>query len=240
MRTITIMSHNRPKYLRKVLRSLILNDLDDWTVVLGQNATNELEKCVHVALSTLAERCDVQIHVPKRSKCVRDNPYYLQEFAFGKLGSELNILLEDDTPVSNDITDLALAYLKQENKGLMLSFNKFGRTEQQGPVEIIEKRPYYTQNLAYACTPDAWNIYLKRWWHDNNHGLDGNGYDYSIHGHSKLENQWCYGVACSRVTHIGAEGGVHPWHDGNRWIQAIFDSYTPPRVEKPVQYTFQQ
>lgn len=240
MRTIAIMSHNRPKCLRTVLQSLATNNLDGWTVVIGQNNTQAAQAAVLAALTTLSGRCDLQIHVPKAFKDVRDNPYDLQKYVFEVLGSEINILLEDDTPVSNDVCDLAIEYQKLADPRLLLAYNRPGPLSDQGPLELIKKHPCFATNLAYACTPASWHNYLRRWWYDDNHGLGthNRGYDHSLNGHSRKEQVGVYQVACSRVTHLD-EDGVHTRKANNTAWQRIYTNYRPPMVEKPIKYVFE-
>jgi hypothetical protein len=150
----------------------------------------------------------------------------------------LNILLEDDTPVSNDITDLAVAWSKLKDPRLMLLYNWHNPKNLQGPIDLIRQQPYFVANLCYACMPQGWNDYLQRWWFDNKHGLSGTGWDFSLHGLSKKEGIGTYQVAHSRCTHIGVDG-TYMRAIENRPAQAVYSAYTPPKVEKPVKYRFE-
>jgi hypothetical protein len=225
-----------------VLDSLVNNDLTDWQVIIGQNPTPEAPECLSIVDKYLMGRCEYITYVHKQILDVRQHPFKMISKAFNHHDTDLMVYVEDDTPVGNDILDLADAWngLSQSKKGMCLCYQNYDVV--QGPVDVINKVHGYQANLAFATNQTAWDTYFAPYWFRDDHNLHGKGYDWSLAAFSKtLYNGYTgetgihtWQCAHTRVTNIGKEGGAHAVPEAF----AVFDKMIPAVVEKPVEYKF--
>jgi hypothetical protein len=103
-RTITITAMERPHLLRKMLATLLSNDLDGWKIHVAVEPNPRAGEVVALCRDLLGETADVRVN--ERVLGIRANPYQVQSRAFAA-GSDLNLYLEEDLLLAPDATRMA-------------------------------------------------------------------------------------------------------------------------------------
>ncbi|MEK6832891.1 MAG: hypothetical protein AABY32_02495 [Nanoarchaeota archaeon] len=210
MKTITLTVHNRPDNLIKVLDNLKKNKLYDFSLYIGLEPGND--ECVKVCENINFIKTTIVRNIKVLG--VRHNPYNILDCVFN-LGSEINIYLEDDLEISPDICDLSIWYYKQLNCNKIfnmdiLCLNLFSWNNGDDPRCIMLKNNGFCP-WGMCITKYQWDNYFKPIWFNDNHSLNGKGWDFSVQSllNPKLFIAYPY---ISRSNHVGIEG-VHSTRD---------------------------
>lgn len=211
MKTITITAYKRPVYLRKVLESLVRNDLRDWHVFIALEPSSMQEMVKQVIHANLKGQTYTIIENPERLG-VEANPHNILTYVFEN-GSDINIYLEDDTIVSPDITRIANWYLTLDLEQILCLSLLAGNC---GGIENVSyaKHPTvfgYTDkfnSLGWIATKKQWDKYISNFWFSDR----------------ILKTTWDWAVLrelqqrpylktiqpmMARANHIGRENGEH-------------------------------
>ena len=108
MDTITISGQRQPILFRRLLQSLVTNDLADSRIFIQVDPTPLTDQYIHTAAELLG-RFNYTLTVNPRYLGPRENSFRLLERVFAH-GSKLNINLAEDTLAAADVTRLARWY----------------------------------------------------------------------------------------------------------------------------------
>jgi hypothetical protein len=236
VKTITVISHNRPAYLRKVLQGLLTNNLTGWQIIIGQNPSTNITDCLAVIQQELGFQVPVTIRLHQKVLNGNDHPYEMVRYAFEEADSDLNIFIEDDTVPGNDLCELAHEYANLAAPGLALCYYYHGMPGvHEFSDTLVCQIPWYASNMAFCAVKSSWYQYLKPLWYYTDYPgyLPTHGYDHHLTAGSKLHNIHSWHVRQTRVEHIGLEGALH-YGSINKHSHAKIK-----QVEKPLKYKFQ-
>lgn len=169
-KTISLTSHQRPEYLRRVLESLsTCEDIQDWNLIISQNPTVKAAECVEVIEAFEKKTgCNVVLLMNQKIFSVRDNPFRVLRYAFETLESDVNIYLEDDVIVSRWTTRLALWYHQNApdptKPGGDVCLCLFNNKPDYGMGPALLRRPSFEAALGLVILPSQWKIHLKPNW----------------------------------------------------------------------------
>lgn len=212
MRTITITAWQRPHYLAQALESLRVANPEGYTLVCGLEPDNGET----VRMCKAIDWIPTVIHKHPHKRGVRDNPFFLLNDVFGRMGSVFNIYLEEDVIISPDAVRMANWYwdITRPNQERWLSLNYFhpgSRTDD--PVGVMESKNFNA--LGMVITKPSWERWLKpNWYNDARpktvYGPDHTGWDWCMTAMLAQEARVkTLTPILSRSNHIGRDGGVH-------------------------------
>src|SRR5260221_6365651 len=101
MKTITLIAFNRPEYTREVLESLRTNNTKNYVLFIAIEPG--CEQTIDICRSV--DFMPVEILVNPSRRGVNYNNKNIYDLVFDR-GSEWNVAIEDDTPLSPDALDL--------------------------------------------------------------------------------------------------------------------------------------
>lgn len=203
MKTITITSNNRPKYLSGILDCLRQQaNLSDWHVVVSvEPGPYEVRQ--------LIKDCGFSVQLIDRVEQlgVLENPYRTLQYVFEQLGSEYNLYLEEDIIISPDVTSMADWYVNQvldDVLSLNLCCDSIHRGMTNDP-NVVWKTPSFFSPLGMVITDEQWYAHFNEQWHRSI-----KGWDWSIHKYLRAKkNLYTMRPECTRSKHVGKHGGVH-------------------------------
>jgi hypothetical protein len=220
-RSITITAMSRPQLFRRMLESLITNDLDGWSVLIRVEPTARSPEFVAIAAELLSG-VDYDLQVNETILGISLNPYQAIEGAFAA-GSELNLYLEEDFLLSPDATALALWYQRQHRRHWLCLSLLAGPCGSAGflsnaacPELMFEARTF--NSIGFVMRREEWQNYARRAW------LGGEPQSPVIHATWRYAWGWdwsLYGLVAAgfglrtvqpvlaRATHNGRDGGTH-------------------------------
>jgi hypothetical protein len=160
---------------------------------------------------------DTLVHAHPHKKGIRDNPYFLLNDVFNRMGSIFNVYMEEDVVLSPDAFRMADWYYEQTraNQERWLSLNFFHPgTKPDDPVGIMESKNFSA--LGMCITKPAWDRWFRPNWYDDAkaarvHGeKDHQGWDWSMTATLATEAPlMTLTPLFSRSNHIGRDDGVH-------------------------------
>lgn len=203
MKTITITAHNRPDYFRLTLQDLCKNNLEGWQIYISIEPTIIREEMISIAKEILPQ---ANLVLPEQMLGVRTNPYKILEHVFDKLGSDINIYLEEDLALSPDICDIANWYLEEGCPDMCICLCNHNLSSQQ----YLESEKYFVDSktinhhgfsaLGIIMSKDSWQQDFKdNWWGPK-------GWDWSISAHICSNDRKVLTPVFSRSTHTGVVG----------------------------------
>jgi hypothetical protein len=203
-RTITVTANDRPHYLERMLESLGANELAGHQVVFA------LEPGCEANL----EVCRAFDHAPKtviinpRRLGVRKNPYSVLDYVFAK-GSRANVYLEDDIELSPDAIALADWFFDRPGAPHCTGLRLFAKSTDADDLSAVVATKRFSA-LGFAQTAEQWREYFRPAWFDDDHPLEGKGWDYSINALLRFgDGLHMLQPVVARSVHIGREGGTH-------------------------------
>jgi len=133
-KTVTLVAFKRPEYTAKVLESLKANNLEGYTLIMSLEPGHEETRRVCETVDFMPHEVIVQtqnLGVNWHNKTIYDYVF--------RIGSELNVALEDDTPLSPDALDLANWYFENPELHNYAMLNCFSRsTNAERPADLFE------------------------------------------------------------------------------------------------------
>lgn len=209
MKTISITGYNRPQYLREVLDAIKVNDVSGYHLVcsLEPGCKAVVDMCNSI------DFIDKTIIVNEKKLGVRQNPYNAINYAFNVLGSEFNIIQEDDVTLSPDFFDLANWYYDnfKNNPTKYMSYGMFNYdSSPQFPNELIEINSF--TGLGWCCFKENWDICYNKWWFNDEitkRNSMGSGWDWASTAAFKEFGYKGLIPKYARSNHIGRLSGTH-------------------------------
>jgi hypothetical protein len=207
-KTITITCCDRPEYLRRVLTSLLRNNLDEWTIFLGVEPGPVYEQVIEVLLGSLEGKARFEI-IRNRSRLgVSLNPYNLLSRAF-EAGSAINLYLEEDVIVSPDVIRVAEWFSRIDHDGIACLNLMHGSCGGEGhfssppPHFFVRTRRF--NSLGIILTRDQWQSHFQPHWFDL-----PKGWDWSVLRRIQLTSGLrTLQPLMARANHIGRDGGTY-------------------------------
>lgn len=209
MKTITLVAHRRPEYLKQVIESLCANDTRGWSLVAAldfDESTGDFNK----ECANLLNGIDfLPKHVDKLCSRLFGEPKsfginHANKWAYRcaiNMGSTLNLALEDDTPLTPDCLDMVNWFEKQMKLDEKWVLNCFSHSKDKSEPSVIERAEFCP--WGWATNMVTMKVLLDNWMCNN-----------SGWGHSCLET--CrrldvptFAPILSRTRNIGKHGGVH-------------------------------
>ncbi len=217
MQTITITAYRRPHYFEQLLRSLISNELEGWTIFIFVEPSPRAAEFRALAEDILAGH-DWQLQINSKLQGVKRNPFNAQKHVFEQ-GSELNLYLEEDFLISPDVTRLAQWYARNHRPNevclnlMVAACNSRGPLSQpESPEILISTRQF--NSLGFVLTAGQWHQHIVPNWFKFPFGLVDSqgrqiaGWDCAIHAYVISNRQFhVLQPISARVQHIGREGG---------------------------------
>lgn len=217
MKSITVVAYNRPHYFKKMLFSLIQNDLNEWRIFFSIDPSEYSDIMVNLIKETIADKTNYQVKINAEKMGIEKNTYSSLQLAFDA-GSELNIYLEEDLMISPDVTRLADWYYGQDHEQIMCLNLLYGACggvsliSKDIPRDIVKTKQF--NSYGFVLTSSQWLTYFKPYWFDYSHGFtnkDGNpmlGWDWAVFKHNLKEdrNLFVLQPVLARANHIGREG----------------------------------
>lgn len=201
MKTITVVAWRRPNYLREVLDSIIAAKPAGWSLIVTLDEGFD-SKCLDMAFNCTAEIPTSIIALKSRAgiNFANRNAY---EAAL-RMGSTLNLALEDDTPIAPDCLRM-LEWLDVNAKPrAALLVNCFSQsktgTPQSGDIRVVNTFSPW----GWAFNRQAYEDIIRPAWMTSQRG-----WDISLNEHYQKHNLAAFEPLMSRVRNIGREGGVH-------------------------------
>lgn len=196
MKTITITTHNRPQYLRKViecLRIAISHTDTDYHLVAG------VEPGCEDSLSQIESIDFIHTTIIKNEKKlgVRNNPHNLLKYVFETMNSDMNVYMEDDVIISPDALQMADWFFTQDTEYFSLQYFNRTRNNPNNLTDLIEINPIEFSALSFVLKRKNWDN-LKSMWY-----LHKKGWDYSVC--NNLDKKMIT-PSFSRSNHIGRVG----------------------------------
>jgi hypothetical protein len=219
MRAITITGYRRPHLFRVLLDSLLVNDLNGWTIHIGLEPGDCTDEFGRIAAELLQD-VSYTFHVNSRVLGIRENPYQLLQRTFNE-GAELVLYLEEDLLLARDTTMLAKWYANNHRSEWMCLSLLSGGCGSAGFISD----PQYADllfpsksfnSLGFVCRRQEWSDHLRdAWMNDSIHnltlaGTPISGWDWAVYFHL-IRNDRLYALQTvgARATHTGREGGVY-------------------------------
>lgn len=237
-KTITIIAYNRPNEFKRMLKSLVKNNLEGWDILVGLEPSN----MIHQQLDLLEEFIP-QANIFKRTWEVNNhrtgiarNSHDIIVKAF-ESGSDYNIYLEEDLVVSPDITNLADWYYELEEDTLCLCLCNIGRVYQDlnnSNAAIIYPSPECTfcgqgtgfSSLGIVMKKDKFlNEMSPHWFHEQ-------GWDWGVLYHIKETQQKVLIPYQTRTDHIGVFGTHVSGHRHQKKLKLGFLDVCQESIEK--------
>jgi hypothetical protein len=220
-RSITITAMSRPQLFRRMLESLITNDLSGWSILIRVEPTARSPDFVAIAAELLAG-VDYDLRVNETVLGISMNPYQAIEDAFAA-GSQLNLYVEEDFLLSPDATALALWYQRQHRRHWLCLSLLAGPCGSAGllsnaehPELLFEARTF--NSIGFVMRRAEWQNYARRAW------LGAEPQSPVIHATWRYAWGWdwsLYGLVAAgfglrtvqpvlaRATHNGRDGGTY-------------------------------
>lgn len=206
MKTATLITYNRPHYLKRVIESLRKNDTDGWILHIGVEPG-----CP--AVMKVIEEIDFMrtiVHVNSYRLGIDLNGFTTLMRAFDTHGSLFNIYMEEDMELSPDVFSMAEWYRKRtdpyEIEEVGVAFAK-GESDPRKPDSL----GYQWSNDGYfgwglACTRRQWyDFYMRHWFHWEP-WMKGRGWDWHVGHMVEHESKKLLRPHLNRVRHIGMYG----------------------------------
>ena len=198
MKTATLIAFNRPEYTREVLESLRKNNTKNYVlfVAIEPGCEQTIDICRSV------DFMPIEILVNPSHRGVNYNNKYIYDLVFDR-GSEWNVAIEDDTPLSPDAFDLVewfFSFPKQDDYLLLNLFN--GSRTVDRPLELFEHDAFCP--WGYCFGKGAYERVIKPGWM-----CDQRGWDWSICKIMREKGLKSLSPFLSRARNIGKYGGVY-------------------------------
>jgi len=205
MKSISITAFNRPRYLKKVLQSLSLNNLKGYDkIYCGIEPGNDevFEICRKI------DFIEPVIILNKTVIGIRRNPYELLNRLFEE-GSEFNVYLEDDSELSPDAIELANYHYNnfKNDEYFCCCFHNY-QSSKEHKSKLIEKQEFWA--IGFSLFATAWKKWYKSYWFDDHiakeFNIGGIGWDWSIRASILKHKKQVLTPMFSRSMHIGRVG----------------------------------
>lgn len=199
MKTITFVAYNRADYTKQVLQSIEAAEPDGYEMFISLDPGDEAtEKVVRDFLSTTR----IKTTLIKNEERLGVNYNNLGAFkAAMEAGSDFNMAVEDDTPISPDAFQLADWFLNYGQDYLVLNLFTFGMIEQE-PLALMECKDFCP--WAWCFSRKAFERYINAGWMG-----DERGWDWSINKVMQEFNLKSLRPVLSRSGNIGRAQGTH-------------------------------
>jgi hypothetical protein len=218
-RSITITGKDRPQLFRRMLASLVTNDLAGWRLVIRIEPGPAAGQFLAIAAELLTA-VEHDIAVNEAVLGIRMNPFHAIEAAFAG-GSPLNLCLEEDFILAPDAAALALWYERHHRPHWLCLSLLAGPcasagflSNQRYPTVLFEAHTF--NSIGFALRREEWERHVRGVWKmeggDRPRGgiLDWTrhwGWDWSIYAHLLLNPHLrTVQPAFARATHTGAFG----------------------------------
>ena len=220
--SITVTAMSRPALFRRMLESLVSNDLADWRVVIRVEPSASSLEFVAITESLLAG-IEYDLKVNPHPMGITLNPFLAIEDAFAA-GSGLNLYLEEDLIVAPDATALALWFEREHQPHwlcLSLLAGPCGSvgfvSNERYPDLLFEARTF--NSIGFVMRQEEWCAHARRAWlgdrRSQSREIYANwrynwGWDWSLYG-LVAANPTLRSIqpVLARATHAGRLGGTH-------------------------------
>ena len=199
MKTITFVAYNRADYTKQVLHTIEAAQPEGYEMFIsldpGDDAT---EQVVRDFLLTTK----IKTVLVKNEERLGVNYNNLNAFKTAvEAGSDFNVAIEDDTPISPDAFQLADWFYNHGHEYLVLNFFTFGMVEQE-PLSLMECNDFCP--WAWCFSKKAFERYIHPGWMG-----DERGWDWSINKVMQAFNLKSLRPVLSRSGNIGRDLGTH-------------------------------
>jgi hypothetical protein len=221
-RSITVIAMRRPLLFRRMLQSLVANDLAGWRIVIRVDPTEHSDDFRAIA-EVLLTGVEYDLKVNPHVTGINLNPFLAVESAFAA-GSKLNLYLEEDFVVAPDATALALWYEREHKPGwLCLSLlagpcGSAGFLSNERYPDLLFAGPTFN-SIGFVMRREEWHAHARTAWLGDQRSA-------SREFHADWRHNWCwdwsvYGLSAAnptlrviqpvlaRATHTGRVGGVY-------------------------------
>jgi murein DD-endopeptidase MepM/ murein hydrolase activator NlpD len=226
MRTITLVTHNRPKYAAEAVIALTdailksestLFDLLIFSIDPGDDDgfTEACEMC-NKAGDVLSENgiIDCAMYVNDKNYGASGNTLLALNRAFDQNGSDFNLSIEEDALLTEDALLLADWFAKmhgdEASPYLLMSMCNhalFGKGKNPGGINddpsYLVETPYITSPFAWCASKHAWPFLLDSW---DRKVEPPNGWDFSLSFSMRLAKKKAIHPVLSRCKNIGEVG----------------------------------
>lgn len=212
MKSISITAFNRPKYLKRVVDSILENDTSGFTHCFCSIEPDMAEENIKeiVRLQDRFPVCECNVNAERQG--VRQNPYNLLTRVFMDQKISFNLYLEDDSFLSPDAFDFVNFYLTNYQHTDIMCCNLYNyQSSKQFPKNVEFVSDFCA--LGFGITRGQWQSWFEPFWFDedirirNKVDMGGiGGWDWSIRAVMKEFNLKVVAPKLSRAFHIGING----------------------------------
>ena len=198
MKTITLTVYNRPEYTSKVLESLQTNNTIGYKLLIAAEpgCDQTIKVCQKIDFMPF------ELVLNPFCRGVNCNNKHIYDLVFDR-GSELNVAIEDDTPLSPDALDLVEWFHSLPNRDDYLLLNLFnGSKSTDRPLELFEYDAFCPWGFCFSR--QAYENRIKPYWM-----CDARGWDWSICEVMRNNGLKSLSPFLSRTQNIGKYGGVY-------------------------------
>lgn len=225
-KTITITVNDRPKFFKKMLSSLVNNNLHGWHIVVAVEPSKVRDEQLNLVKKFIPQ---AKVILNDSKLGVRENPFSVLNYVFEKLNSKVNIYLEEDIIISPDVCNLANWYFGVKDKSACLclcnsekSGSKQINSNLFSPMSEAMSRSCMFYSYENIRTPSEglgndgqhgfsalgivikkyqWDSNFKNYWHS-----DDRGWDWGIHENILNKSKQVLMPYITRSDHIGTHG----------------------------------
>ena len=166
-RSVTVTAAFRPALFRRLLKSLVINDLTGWQVVIRVEPSECSGEFAKIAADVLAN-FEYDLKVNQRVRGITLNPFLAIEDAFSA-GSRLNLYLEEDLLVAPDATEVALWYQREHKPGWLCLSLLAGPCASTGflsneryPDLLFAARTF--NSIGFVIRREEWHAHARSAW----------------------------------------------------------------------------
>jgi hypothetical protein len=222
MKTITVLTYNRPDYLKLTLEALSrCRGLLQYEVFVSVDDAPKQERTVLLAKAFGCVFEPKHYHVQELSERlgINQHPYWAYNSAFGN-GSDFNVVFEDDVVPAPDALELCDWYYEhpERDRYACLCMHSHSRIQDDRPLSMYEEMSF--DPWGWAFTRQAWETIFKPNWTSH-----PNGWDWSVHFTIKKNGLKVLRPPLSRTTNIGREQGTNmPPEYWDKWLDGLVAS----------------
>jgi hypothetical protein len=234
MKSVVVIAHRRPEYLRVCLEALNkCRGIEDWRVIVGFDGPlgDGQRNCYQVAYAISGGRWYL-LSNPGNSG-VNEHGRQRLNLVLEQFESPMALVVEEDVILSADALELCdwfYAHPERDNYACLLLHN-FSETSRW---RCTMQETMHFSPWGWAVTREMWNRWFKPNWMCKK--VPPFGWDWSLGYVIQKNGLKCLHPALSRVRNIGREGGVYETpehfdefhgkqiaHDGSRCDYKIVD-----------------
>jgi hypothetical protein len=218
MKTVSVIAHRRPKYLRRTLDALAkCRRLEEYFTLISIDGPKGLEQdaCVEALIKTDLDWDDILLHDVNRG--VDDHPFHVYETVFSQ--SEFNVVFEEDVVPASDSLELATWFhtLPERDQYACLCLHNKSR-DQNNPLDLFEAMRFCP--WGWAVTKQKWEEVFRPEW--NAKKLHPKGWDWGAGLTIQRHGLKSLAPSLSRTLNIGRDGGTYEQPDNwDRWAKDL-------------------